>query len=139
MADEAIKVEGTGQTGNIRNFTVANSPAVPIHTLMFSSGDNTASFSAAGSGAMFLGISVSEKEAADGLTGIAVDTGGVWDLTASGTIARGHKCILAGGNRIQTVDNTTAALAASGGLVIGIAREAASDGEIIRVDLGVKS
>src|SRR3990167_826701 len=98
MADEALPVQGTKNENNLRIYTVAAIPAVPQYTLMFLSGDNTASFASSSSGAVFVGISVFEKSS--GATVITVDEGGVWDLTASGGINRGVKVIMAGGNRV---------------------------------------
>lgn len=136
MTDEAVPIEATKQTMNCRTYTVANSPAITKGTLMFISGDNTASFAATCSGAQFAGIAICDKEAADGCTVLALDVGGVWDLTASGAIPIGHKVIMAGGNRVQDADVGVAAVTASGACVVGIAMEAASASEVIRVDLG---
>lgn len=139
MANEAVKVEATEQPGNIRSYTVANSPAIPIHTLMYLSGDNTASFGATafaiGAVPPFAGIAIAAKEAADGCTVLALDTGGVWDLTASGVIPLGSKVLLAGANKVMVAEGGTAALSASGGLFCGTALEAAIDAEVIRVDV----
>lgn len=135
MADEAIPVENTRQAPFLRSYTVANSPAVTKYTLMYISGDNTASYGGVASGAQFAGIAVFEKAASDGQTEITCDIGGVWDLTASGAIPRMHKVVLAGGNRIMDADLTTAAVAASGGLIVGTVLETASDGEVVRTDL----
>lgn len=143
MADEAVKVEGTGWAHNMRRFTVANSPAIPIHTLMYISGDNTASFGGTASGAEFAGITTSEKEGGDGQTELTLEIGGVWDLTASGAIPRGHKVVLAGGNRVMDIDfgRTVSVsggltyVASSGAMVVGTVTETASDGEVVRVDL----
>lgn len=137
MAREAVPVEGTRQDAFLRRYTISNANTIPKFTLMALTGDNTASSSTTtSSGAYFAGISVFEKEASDGSTEITVDTGGVWDLTASGAIPLGHKVVLANGaNYVQSIINVVAALAASGALVVGTAMEAASDGEVIRVDL----
>lgn len=139
MANEAVKVEGTGNSAFIRSYTVANSPAVTKGTLMYLSGDNTASFGATafaiGAVPAFAGIALADKEAADGCTVLALDTGGVWDLTCSGTIPLGSKCLLAGANKIMVAEGGTAALSASGGLFCGTALEAGADAEVIRVDV----
>ena len=139
MTNEAVKVEGCGNSAFIRSYTVANSPAITKGTLMYLSGDNTASFGATefaiGAVAPFAGIALADKEAADGCTVLALDTGGVWDLTASGTIYYGQKVLLAGSNKVMMADGGTAALTASGGLVVGTALETATDAEVIRVDV----
>lgn len=139
MANEAVKVQGTGVTSNMRTYTIADSPAVTKHTLLFLSGDNTASFSttetpAADMSKVYLGVNTAAKEAADGATTINVDAGGVWDMVASNAIVGGSKVILGEGNKVVSADDGTAALTASGGLVVGVAMETATAGETIRVD-----
>lgn len=142
MANEAIKVEGTGQTSNIRTFTVADGAAITKHTLMALVLDNTASACATAyaqaAQTYFAGINLAAKEASDGQTQLALDTGGVWDLTASNAILMGHKVILAGANKVMSADDGTAALTASGGVIVGTALETATAGEVIRVDLSKK-
>ena len=131
MANEAVPIYGTGE--KLRIFTCAANPTVSFGTLMLLSGDNTASFSLAGSGAQFAGIAFSDKSTNE--TVLTLDMGGQWDLTASGAIPAGHKVVMAGGNKVMDIDLTTAAVAASGAQVVGTVFEAASDNEQVRVDL----
>ena len=143
MANEAIKVQGTGVTSNMRTFTIANTPAITKHSLLFLSGDNTASFAttevAAGAPLIFVGINTAEKKASDGAITLNCDTGGVWDLVASNAIVRGHLVVMAGNNKVMGYDDVTAAFAASGGIVVGTAMETATAAETIRVDLDKKN
>ena len=137
MVREAVKVEATGQIANIRTYSISDANTIAKGTLLVWTGDLTASSSTTtSSGAMFCGVALADKEAADGSTFISVDIGGVWDLAASGAIASGQKVMLANGtNYVQTVNVGTAANIASGAVVVGTALETATDAEIIMVDL----
>lgn len=137
MAREAIPVENTRQAANLRRYTVSDANTIPKYTLMFLQGDNTASASTTtSSGALFAGITVFEKTASDGQTEITCDIGGVWDITASGTIPLGSLVVLANGeNYVQDSSVSGATAAAQDGIIVGMAMEAGSAAEVIRVDL----
>jgi hypothetical protein len=134
MANEAKKVElyGSNCEGDVRRYTCADANAITKGTLLVLSDPRTASGGAT-SGAQFAGIAAVDKEASDGSTSIGCWTNGIFELTASGACAVGHKMILAGGNKVQDADFGTAAVAASGATIVGTALETASDGEVINV------
>jgi hypothetical protein len=140
MVREAVEVENTLQAANVRTYTVESCIAIAKGALLALVLDNTASGSnATSSGAAFAGIALSEKTTTDGITTIACDTGGVWDLTASEAIVIGHKVCLAGGaNYICDATNFVAGNLASGAMIIGTALESATAAEVIRVDLNRK-
>ena len=113
-------------------FTVSESVAIPLGTILQLSGDFTAS---ASSGAdIFAGIAWEEFKGSEGLTEIVVALNGVWDLTNSNTaISLGGIVSISGANAIKQ------AVAAEllTGAAFGKALEAADIAEVIRVRVGL--
>ena len=140
MASVAVKVEGTGREQNIRNFDVASGVAVAKHTVMVIAGDYTASSSTTtSSGALFAGVAIADKDSTDASTTLALDTGGVWDLTASDSITAGHKvCLANGANMVGDGINYSATTLAQQGIVVGVALKTATNGTTVPVDISRK-
>jgi hypothetical protein len=88
-------------------------------------------------GKPFAGIAAREKIASDGRTRISVYRNGIFDCTASGVITAGELVFLSGLNLVSGISRTAASEMShiSGGHVIGVALETASDTEVIQVKL----
>jgi len=113
-------------------YTVMDSIAVPLSTIMKLSGANTA-VANDGNGDVFAGIAWEEKTANDGITQISTAIDGVWDMTADATISEGAMVCLSGANLIR------AAVAADllTGATLGKCLEAGTKGSAARVRLGL--
>lgn len=129
MADEAVCIETPTK---FARYTVYDTPAIPLGTILKLSGDNQAGASAGAD--IFAGIAWEEKTSGDGITEIVAAIDGVWDLTAYvGTgITNGGIVSLSGANRIKQA--TEAEMVT--GAAFGKALETASAGEVIRVRIG---
>ena len=128
MANEAVCIETPTR---FARYTISDAVAIPLHTLLKLSGDNTA---IASSGAdVFAGIAWEEKTASDGITEIVAAINGVFDLTdASAGITLGGVVSLSGANLVkQAVEAETVT-----GAIVGKALETASANEVIRVRVG---
>jgi len=133
MTNEAVNIE---LPRIVKRFTVYDTPAIPLNTLLKLSGPLQAAASAAVD--TFAGIAIEEKTTADGIVSISAAKDGVWDLYAGGgsTISVGELVRLSGPNTIEG-DVTEAMIIA--GQVVGKAYEAVVIGtpKTIRVDVGV--
>ena len=133
MANEAVNLE---LPRIIKRFTIYDTPAIPLNTLMKMSTD--LHVAASSSTDVFAGICIEEKTTADGITNLGLAKDGVWDLYAGGgsTISVGELVKLSGANTIEG-DVVEADIIA--GKVVGKAYEAVAIGtpETIRVDVGV--
>ena len=130
MAYEAVIIELLGNGGEPVRYTVADDTAIPKGSLMYLSGDRTATISSA-QGQFFIGIAAAEKVADDGSTSLAVYTNGIFDLTDEGAgITLGNMVKLGGVNTISAADEAGAQDAAE---YVGIALEAATGSEVIAV------
>lgn len=121
-----------------RRFTCATGTAIPKGTYLTNSGDQTASAST-GTGDVFVGfahadVNNSTDTSFNTETSVTADKGGMYELVASGAITRGaYVKTAAPGNYVMQC--TDADMTASLAIVVGIAREAASDGETINVEV----
>ena len=80
---------------------------------------------------VFAGIAASEKIANDGNTKLGVYRGGIFKMTASGSITVGQSVALSGtANKVKAADATC-----TGGKIVGIALETAADGETFLVEV----
>jgi len=133
MANEAVKLNQGGITapGRPISFTISDNFTVEKGTLMKLSGAYTCA-AAIGTGEAFAGITNTEKVAGDGSTTIGVDTMGVFDILAGGTINNGAIVCMSGANQIR------ACIAADllTGAAVGKALEAATAGTTIAVAVG---
>lgn len=76
------------------------------------------------------GICAREKIASDGRTSVAVYRAGIFDMVASGTVAIGKAVTTAG-----VPSNTVMEAGVNDEQILGVALEAASDGETFQVEL----
>ena len=137
MAREAVLRDNKILTS--RRFTCATGTAIPKGTFLKLSDDQTAAAST-GTGDIFVGFAHADVNSSTDTnfnteTSITADKGGVYELVASGAIALGQLVKTAvPGNYVMAV--TTADTSdASYGLIVGMALEAASDGETINVEV----
>lgn len=122
-----------------RRYTCATSTGIAKGTYLKNADPYTASAST-GTGDHFIGfahadVNMSTDTAFNTETSVTADKGGMYELLASGAIAvNAYVKTAAPGNMVMQV--TTDDLAdASYALIVGIAREAASDGETINVEV----
>lgn len=122
-----------------RRYTCATGTAIPKGTFLKNADAFTASAST-GTGDHFIGfahadVNNSTDTSFNTETSVTADKGGMYELVASGAIAvNAYVKTAAPGNYVMQV--TTADLAdASYAIIVGIAREAASDGETINVEV----
>jgi len=111
-------------------FTVANATGIEKGTLLAISDLMTAA--AAVENDSIAGIAASEKIASDGNVRLGVYRGGIFRMTAAGTITVGQTIAASGSNVVK------AATAANvGSDIIGIALETAANGETFLVELNI--
>lgn len=128
MANEAVCIETPTK---FARYTVYDSLAIPLGTILKLSGDNLAGPSTAAD--VWAGIAWEEKTASDGITEIVAALDGVWDLTNAGsTITLGGIVSLSGANLIKQAVEAEMVT----GAVVGKALEGASASEVIRVRVG---
>lgn len=123
-----------------RRYTCATSTAIPKHTLLMLSADNTAIIGT--NGGTFLGVAHADVNnstdtAFNTETNVTADKGAVYDLVASGAIALGKLVSLAGGTGYtNTVKAATATeIASTNRVIVGVTLEAASDAERVNVEV----
>lgn len=135
MANEASFRYAESMNGTaIHDYTCADATGIEKGALLYLSGDHTVSF-ANTTGLVFAGIAAREKIASDGRTQIAVAKDGYWDITASGAIALGaYVKTAAPGNYVMSASASD--IASSYAIIVGVAEEAASNGEVIIVHIG---
>ena len=133
MAREAVLRDTRILTS--RRYTCATSTNIPKGTFLTCSGDQTASAST-GTGDNFVGFAHAEINGASDTdfnteTSVTADKGGMYELVASGAITRNaYVQTCSPGNYVSELGVLT-----SMALVVGIAREAASTGETINVEV----
>lgn len=134
MANEAVVIKTYGQngSGDKASYTCASAVAISKGTILALSDPNTAATSV-GTGDRFAGIASMDKGSNDNSVTISAWQNGEFNLIASGTIAVGDELQTAG------VNNYVANIGAisSRAIVVGVARESASDGEVIRVRVNI--
>ena len=129
MTNEAVCIETPTK---FARYTVMDSIAVPLNTIMKLSGANTAVASTAADGEIFAGIAWEEKTASDGMTEIVTAIDGVWDLVVDGSITNGGNLSLSGANTVkQSIEAETVT-----GAILGKALETGVHGAASRVRLG---
>ena len=135
MSNEAVIIE-LYRGENAKRRTVANASTIGKGDLLTLADPNTVTAHAAGDGRKpFGGIAAEEKVANDGSVNIGAYTRGVFDLRVSGgTCAIGDTLVLDDLHQNIVKASTTATI--SGGIIVGVAEEAGSDPETIRVRLG---
>lgn len=125
-----VELYGANNGGAQRRFAVPDTPAISKGDILKFVDPRTASY-AVTTGALFAGIASMDKEASDGSTSISCWENGIFEITASGAINVGQKVkIAAPGNYVMAA---TDADAGSFAIIVGVALEAASDGEVINV------
>lgn len=128
MANEGVCIETPTE---FARYTVADSPVVPLNTLMKISGDNTVAASAAAD--VWGGIAWEEKTASDGIVELTCALNGVWDLTcATDGCTLGALVSLSGANLIKDAVEAEEVT----GNIIGKVLEAGSSGDVVRVRVG---
>lgn len=121
-----------------RRYTCATSTGIAKGTFLKGADPSTASAST-GTGDYFVGFAHADvNESTDTQfnteTSVTADKGGMYELTASGAITAGQKVKTAApGNYVMVA--TDADVTSSWALIVGIARETASDGEVINVEV----
>ena len=132
MANEAVVIELGPLGGNPVRRTCASGTAITKGTLMALNDPNTA-IAASTLGQIFAGIAAADKSASDFATTIPCWTAGVFDITGAGAgVGVGKLVVMSGANGV------TPAIAGdllSGGSIVGVAEEAGTTTEVIRVRL----
>jgi len=124
MANEAVLVYETHQPIQM---TVANGTGIEKGTLLTLSDPMTAA-AVTTSGAAVAGIAHSEKIAGDGNTKLAVYRGGIFKVTASGSITVGEAVKATNSNKVTYCMINDEHIA-------GYALETAADGETLLIEL----
>ena len=129
MADEATLFI---ETEHPIDFTVADATAILKGAVLQLNDPFTAIAPSATSG-MVAGIAAADKIASDGVTKLAVYRGGVFRMTASGSITAGDPVrLVIGSNR---VDSAVGVLTLSGSRILGTSLETATNGQTFFVEL----
>lgn len=134
MAREAVLRDNSYKTS--RRFTCATSTGIAKGTFLKVADAFTVSAST-GTGDIFVGFAHADVNKATDTsfnteTSVTADSGGIYDLTASGAITVGQYVKTASpGNYIMAC--TDADVTASYARIVGIALETATDGEVINV------
>ncbi len=133
MANEATVIElyGANSDGDKRRYACASGASISKGTLLTLSSDPRTVTANSTSSGVFAGIASSAKDGTDFSTSISAWTNGIFDLCASGAINLGQKVTLADNNKVKQI--STADLASSLALVVGVALETATDAEVINV------
>jgi predicted RecA/RadA family phage recombinase len=126
MANEAIIRD---RFQDAIDFTCADGTGIEKGAILKLTDPRTASL-ADGSGNEVAGVCAREKIASDGRTRVAVYRSGIFDMVASGAVAIGKGVTTAG-----TPSNTVKQAAVNEENILGMALEAASDGETFQVEL----
>lgn len=123
-----------------KRFTCATSTAIPKGTPLMLSADNTAIQGT--NGGIFIGICHADVNSSTDTsfnteTNVTADKGAIYEMVASGAIARGKYVALAGdSNYPNTVRLATdAEVASNARVIVGMTLEAASDAETINVEV----
>ena len=143
LGPKAIIINNLTPYSSILSYNCADGNALSKGTLVELWGAYTASKanaytlgSSTTSGA-FLGIVVRDKESGDGAPQVAVLKEGRADIRASGAITKGNAVYCAGNDEVRALSVATTSEAISANLanamMVGIAEETASDGEVIVV------
>ena len=136
MAREAIQRDNTILVS--RRYTCATSTGIAKGTFLKNADAHTASAST-GTGDPFVGFAHADVNKSTDTnfnteTSVTADKGGMYELTASGAITCDtYVKTAAPGNYVMQC--TVADMTASTAIVVGIARETASDGEQINVEV----
>ena len=132
MANEAVVIElyGENSGGAQRRFTCASGVKISKGTILALTDPRTAAALTTPSD-IFAGIASMDKEADDLSTSISAWENGIFDMTASGAIAIGQKVFAAGANQVYS--SFALASDSSFAIMVGVALEAATDGEVINV------
>ena len=129
MADEATLFI---ETEHPIDFTVADGTAITKGALLQLNDPFTA-IAPTASQSMVAGVAAADKIASDGVTKLAVYRGGVFRLTASGSITAGDPVgLVIGSNRVMS---NVGSLQLSGSRHLGIALETATNGETLFVEV----
>lgn len=130
MAREAVIVNETHAM--YHNAKIASNASVTAGTLMKMADPSTASAST-GTGDRFWGILKNDKESNDFATTCTIINNCLADLYASGAITAGDLVKTAAGlNYVMSITAADSAVV-SMAMIVGVARETASDGEAIEV------
>jgi len=136
MAREAVKRDTKILTS--KRYTCATSTGIPKGTYLKNADPSTASAST-GTGDGFVGFAHADVNMATDTdfnteTSVTADKGGIYELVASGAInVNAYVKTCSPGNYVCQC--TDADMTASTAYIIGIAREEASDGETINVEV----
>lgn len=127
MANEAVLIY---ETEVPIPFIVADGTGVEMGTILKMADPMTAS-AASGNNDVIAGIAAHEKIASDGVTKLGVYRGGIFRVTASGSVAVGNALVVSG----PTANNLVEAGAVNDENVLGIALETATNGETFLMEL----
>jgi len=132
MANEAIIVNLLGDEGDVIEYTVPNTEAVPKGTLMTLSGARGC-LATSGINKTFIGIASTEKVANDGSTNLGLYTKGIFDLMVVGAVGIGEPVKLSGANTVCRVPTSEIV----SGAYVGKILETGVDGARAEVAIGV--
>lgn len=132
MANEAVLIVATQPP---IPFTVADGAGLEKGTLLKISDPRTVA-AADGITNYIGGILAEEKIASDGLTQRGVYRGGIFKVTASGSIAVGDLCGFYENNQVYSI-SALQTISTSGSRVAGIALETAADTETFLFELNI--
>ena len=134
MANEATQVNISDHPSDNPSFTVASGTAISAGTLLKLSDPRTAS-ATSGTGDIFVGVALADKDSDDDATELAVNTKGIWDMTvnAGEGVTLGKYVSTSGANLIKNATDAEI----SGGQVVGKALETGSANEVIEVAIGM--
>ena len=139
MVHEVVKVElyGANRDGDARRFTCASGTAISKGTILVLTSPRTVTGMADNQEVKpVAGIAAMDKSGTDYSTSITAWTNGIFEMYASGAIARGRDVILSDTTNFVAAPSTaTAAAAASGAAILGYALEDASGNDVINVRL----
>jgi len=128
MANEAVCIEAPRI---IKNRIVAEATNIPKGTILYFSGDNTASATSAADQS-FAGITIEEFKGGEGLTNVSAAMDGVWDIVATAAAnVLGEAVAIGGANLIVSAD----AADILNGAFIGYLQETQDASERCRVAL----
>ena len=136
MAREAVLRDTKILTS--KRYTCATSTGIAKGTFLKLSGDQTASAST-GTADLFVGFAHADVNKATDTsfnteTSVTADKGGVYELVASGSITRGDYVVTAvPGNYVMQA--TTAQIASTARVIVGVCLETASAGETVNVEV----
>ena len=119
-----------------KRYTCATATGIPKGTLLCLSADQTASIATEASifvGVAHADVNKSTDTAFNTETSVTADKGAVYEMVSSGSIGLGKWVKCAGYNKVVVA--TTADVGSAAKIIVGMALDAGSDGEVINVEV----